>query len=180
MAYFKTERLVLRPLQLKDAERVEELAKDYDVAKTTLNIPHPYPAGGAKEYIQRVTEAEKNGEIVCLAITQKENETFLGIINIKEDVKHHRGELGYWIGKPYWGQGYCTEAVKALIPFSFEELKLNKLFATAFTANQGSWKVMEKSGLKYEGTLKQHVHRSGRYFDLAYYGLLREDYLKER
>lgn len=178
MVSIETERLYLRSLNVSDVDRVEELASVYDVAKTTLNIPHPYPKGSAKEFIERVNISEERGEIVSFAITKKNSDSLIGIINIKLSHAHKRGELGYWIGKPYWGNGYCTEAASALLPFGFTELELNKIIATALSSNPGSWRVMEKIGLTYEGTLKQHVYRFDKFFDLVTYGLLKEEFLK--
>lgn len=135
MASLETERLYLRSLNVRDADRVEELASEYDVAKTTLNIPHPYPKGSAINFIERVNAAEENGEIVSFAITKKGNLRLIGIINIKLSRAHKRGELGYWIGKSYWGEGYCTEAARVLVSFGFKDLQLNKILATALSTN---------------------------------------------
>ena len=179
MQNIKTERLLLRPLNIEDSERIEELAGEYDVAKTTLTIPHPYPKGSAKDFINSVLDAEESGKLVIFAIAQKATERLVGIININLSDTHERGELAYWVGKQYWGIGYGTEAAKSLLSFGFENLKLNKIFAQSFTSNPGSWRIMEKIGLKYEGTLKQHVTRFGKYYDLAYYGLLKEEYLNK-
>ncbi|MDZ5472344.1 GNAT family protein [Bacillus sp. 31A1R] len=176
MQNLETERLLLRTLRLEDSERVEVLASDYDVAKSTLTIPHPYPEGSARDFITSILEAEKSGRISIFAIEEKESGQLIGIINVSIAESYKRGELAYWIGKPYWGKGYGTEATKALISYSFNQLKLNKVFACAFTDNPGSWKIMEKVGLKYEGTLKQHVSRDGVFYDLCYYGLLKDEY----
>ncbi|MDN3017070.1 GNAT family N-acetyltransferase [Paenibacillus sp. BSR1-1] len=172
----ETERLLLRPLLLSDAERVEELAGDYEIAKTTLTIPYPYPKGAAKQFIIKMNGAEKEGKLVILAITKKEDGVFIGIINLSINIHHERGELSYWIGKEYWRRGYGTEAAKAVIKLGFEELHLNRIFAAAFTNNQGSWRIMEKIGMKHEGTLKQHVLKWGEYEDLSYYGIVNTEY----
>ncbi|KQL54896.1 acetyltransferase [Heyndrickxia shackletonii] len=177
MKMIKTERLILRDLSYGDAENIEELAGDYDVAKTTLTIPHPYPKGVAQEFIASMKIAESEGKVVIFSIERKEDSSFIGIININIQKNYHRGELAYWIGKPYWGKGYGTEATKAIIEYGFEKLDLNKIFATSFTNNPGSWRIMEKCGLKHEGILRQHVKRLGEYIDLTYYGLLKDEYL---
>ncbi len=174
----ETERLILRPLTLEDADRVEELASDYDVAKTTLTVPHPYPKGSAKKFIRHVLDAEKEGKIVIFAIINKEESSLIGIMNLSINTSHDRGELAYWIGKPYWGKGFGTEAAKELVKLGFDELHLNRIFAASFTSNPGSWRIMEKIGMKYEGTLKQHLVKWGVYIDLAYYGILKEEYFQ--
>jgi len=171
-----TKRLILRKLAPNDANIIEELAGDYDVAKTTLNIPHPYPEGSAVVFIHSVLESEDNGQLATCAITIQETGELIGIIAIRVNKTFNRGELGYWVGKPYWGQGYGTEAAKALLQYGFEELKLNRIYAQAFTTNPGSWRIMEKIGLTHEGTLRQHVSRFGEFYDLAQYGMLKKEY----
>lgn len=178
MDQIETKRLLLRKLLASDAERIEKLAGDYDVAKTTLNIPHPYPKGSAQDFIESRHRAEEKKSIAAFAMVEKESQLFIGLINLNLSTPHRRGELAYWIGKDYWGKGYGTEAVKALIAYGFRTLHLHRIYAAAFTSNPGSWKVMEKAGLTYEGTLRQHVARLGEFHDLVYYGLLKEEYEK--
>lgn len=173
--FLETERLLLRRLELEDADRVEELASDYELAKTTLNVPHPYPVGSAADFIRSMWAAEEKG-LVAFAVVEKESESLIGIINIKQTLAFKRGELGYWIGRPFWGKGYGTEAARAMVAHGFETLGLNKVFAGAFADNPGSWRIMEKVGMKHEGTWRQHAMRDGRFVDLTYYGLLRREY----
>ena len=179
MDLIETSRLILRSLTLDDALKVEEYASDYDVAKTTLNIPHPYPEGGAREFITSILEAERNGKIAIFAITKKEDNSLIGLINITGTNANRRAEIGYWIGKPFWGKGYGTEAARAVIKYGFEELNHNRIYALAFTDNPGSWRIMEKSGMKHEGILRQHVIKDGRPVDLTYYAILLEEYIGE-
>ncbi|MFC3417894.1 GNAT family N-acetyltransferase [Salinicoccus hispanicus] len=174
-----TERLLLRSLTVDDAPIIEKLASDYEVAKSTLNIPHPYPEGSAKKFIEHILSAEKNNKVAAFGIIEKETSLLIGLINLNLSEPFDRGELAYWIGKEYWGKGYGTEAARKLVDYGFNHLRLNKVFAASFTSNPGSWRIMEKAGLKYEGTLKQHVARFGQYHDLAYYGLLREEFYAE-
>lgn len=179
MNTLETERLLLRTLTSDDSDRIEELAGDYDVAKSTLNIPHPYPKGSAVQFIDNILISEKNNKIAMFAITLKESRLLIGLANLNLAASYKRGELAYWVGKQYWGKGYGTEAVETLLEYGFNQLNLHRIFAASFTSNPGSWRVMEKIGLKYEGTLKQHVARFGNYYDLAYYGLLKDEYEKE-
>lgn len=173
----ETERLILRSLTEHDANRIEELAKDYDVVRTTLSIPHPYPKGSAKDFIKRVDEEENKGKFIGLSVIEKKSTELIGVINLSLTTQHQRGELAYWIGKPYWNKGYGTEAAQAMVVYGFEKLLLNKIFAASFTSNPGSFRILEKIGMTYEGTLKQHVIREGNYYDLAYYGILKENFL---
>lgn len=176
MKTIETERLTLRSLQLDDALVIEKLAGDYNVAKITLSIPHPYPKGSAKNFITHMLQSETDKKVVIFSIIDKNNNELLGVMNLNLYHIHKRGELAYWIGRPYWGNGFGTEAAKALLHYGFNELHLNKIFAAAFTNNPGSWRIMEKIGMKHEGTFKQHVVKSGEPMDLTYYGILLDEY----
>ncbi|MCU5066559.1 MULTISPECIES: GNAT family N-acetyltransferase [Bacillus cereus group] len=176
MKTIETERLILRSLQLYDALVIEKLAGDYDVAKTTLSIPHPYPKGSAKDFITHMIQAEIDKKVVIFSIIDKNNTELIGVINLNLNHIHKRGELAYWVGKPYWGNGFGTEAAKTLLHYGFNELHLNKIFAAAFTNNPGSWRIMEKIGMKHEGTFKQLVVKSDEPMDITYYGILLDEY----
>lgn len=97
----------------------------------------------------------------------------MGVVSLGLAMAHHRAELGYWIGKPYWGQGYMTEAARAVIEFGFQQLSLNRIVAYAMTKNPASSRVMEKNGMTYEGTFPQHVRKWDDYEDLVAYGIVR-------
>jgi ribosomal-protein-alanine N-acetyltransferase len=91
------------------------------------------------------------------AITEREKDTFIGFIVLCPAKTQPRAEVGYWLGKPYWGKGYMTEALKLLIRLSFEELGLNRVQATHSTQNPASGRVMTKAGMTYEATLRQYI-----------------------
>ncbi|MCP3740738.1 GNAT family N-acetyltransferase [Rossellomorea sp. BNER] len=170
-----SERLRIRPFQLDDAPKVQELAGDIDIAKTTTIIPHPYPDGWAEDWIISTHKSMDKGDSLNFAIVNEQNE-FIGCIYLFINKKHNKGELGYWVGKPYWGKGYCTEAGKVIVKYGFEELGLNRIYADAFTKNPASFKVMENLGLKHEGTFKQSCLYWGVYEDTVVYGLTKSDY----
>lgn len=173
---FETERLMLRPFTLEDAPRVQSLAGDPEVAKTTLTIPHPYADGVAEEWISKHASLAERGHYPFAICLKDAEHTLIGCISIGTHPHYHRAEIGYWIGVDYWSKGYGTEAAKRVIQFGFEELKQNKIWAAAFTFNPGSSKIMEKIGMSYEGTFRDHVIKNGEYQDLAYYGILRSEW----
>ena len=113
---------------------------------------------------------------MIFSILGKNNKELLGVINLNLNRIHKRGELAYWIGRPYWGNGFGTEAAKALLHYGFNALHLNKIFAASFTNNHGSWRIMDKIGMNQEGTFKQHVIKYGESIDLTYYGILLSEY----
>jgi ribosomal-protein-alanine N-acetyltransferase len=88
---------------------------------------------------------------------------------------HDRAELGYWIGAPYWGRGYATEASRAVVRWGFEGLGLRRIHASHFPRNPASGRVLEKLGMRHEGTLRQHVKKWDEYLDLESYGLLADE-----
>ncbi|UCE04405.1 MAG: GNAT family N-acetyltransferase [bacterium] len=173
----QTNRLILRLFTLEDAPAVQRLAGEKDIAATTLHIPHPYEDGMAEEWIGKHQEEYEKGEQVTFAIVHREEKYLVGAIGlsgIREE--HERAEIGYWIGKPYWNQDYCTEAVKAVLQYSFDVLKLNRVYARHFKRNPASGRVMQKVGMKYEGCLRQHFKKWGNFEDSEMYGILREEF----
>lgn len=172
----ETNRLILRPFNLSDAKRVQELAGDSRIAETTLHIPHPYEDGLATLWISTHKDNYENGKSINHAIVIKGTEELIGEISLVLKLIHRKAEVGYWIGVPYWGKGYCTEACKKIIEFGFERYNLNRIYALAMVTNIGSWRVMEKVGMKYEGTRRQDIIKNGVPVDLKSYSILREEY----
>lgn len=169
-----TDRLTLRPFTLADAPQVQRLVSAYEVALNTLTIPHPYPEGGAVEWISRHDEDYEQDRIVHFAIEASgEVVGAIGLILKGDGV----GELGYWVGVPYWGRGYVSEAARAVLQYGFEERKLRRIFACYLTRNPASGRVMEKIGMTYEGTMRRHVTKWDEHCDMAFYGMLREEWL---
>ncbi|MFC1778641.1 GNAT family N-acetyltransferase [Pseudomonadota bacterium] len=117
----ETERLILRRFTSSDAGIVKELAGNYNVAKTTLNVPHPYDEGMAELWIESHPEKWSSKTGAVFAITTKELNQLVGTVSLM-DIEGTQAEIGYWIGEPFWGNGYCTEAVNALIQFSLDNL----------------------------------------------------------
>jgi ribosomal-protein-alanine N-acetyltransferase len=176
----ETKRLVLRPFTLADAPAIQTLAGDKDIAHRTLSMPHPYEDGMAEAWISTHQETYEKGEDIRLAITRRADDALIGAIGLEINQQHARAEAGYWIGKPFWNQGYCTEALKAVIEFGFQELGLNRIQACHFGDNPASGRVMQKAGMTYEGCRRQHVKRLGAFKDLEGYSILRSEYEQSR
>ncbi len=170
----ETARLILRPFALTDAPDVERLAGAPEVADTTLNLPHPYEISDAEQWISGQAARFASGSNVTYAITRREDGLLLGAISLMEiSARHRRAELGYWLGVPFWNQGYMTEAAAALIGYGFNQLNLHKITAAHFTRNPASGRVMQKIGMVHEGVQRQHVCKNGVFEDNALYGLLK-------
>jgi RimJ/RimL family protein N-acetyltransferase len=161
---------------MSDAADVQRLAGDRDIADTVQNIPHPYEDGIAEEWIATHQPGFDAGELANFAVVLRRENTLIGAIGLRIIPQHERGELGYWIGKNYWGNAYCTEAGRAMLEYAFSELKLNRICANHMTRNPRSGKVMQKLGMKHEGRRRQHAKKWGVFEDLEYYGILKHEW----
>lgn len=140
----------------------------------TLNIPHPYEDGMAETWIATHGPAFNREEMVVFAIAPADH-SLVGTISLRLEPRHRRAELGYWIGLPFWGRGYATEAGTAILAYGFGALALNRIHATHLVRNPASGRVMEKLGMQCEGIHRQHVWKDGQFEDLARYAILCTD-----
>ena len=174
-----TERLLLRSFTLEDAADIQCLAGEFDVASTLTNMPHPYEDGMAEEWMQTCSDKYENDEALNFAITRRTDKKLIGGIELRLDPENENGELGYWIGKPYWNCGYATEAAKVVVAYGFEVLKLNRIHAKHFKRNPASGRVLKKIGMRYEGCLRQHIKKWGNFEDLIGYGMLKSEFAEK-
>ena len=172
----ETERLVLRPFCHHDAADVTRLAGDRSVAAMTRNVPHPYEEGMAVEWISRHPSIFEKEEGATFAVTLKPDGILVGAISLMGMCKDHQAELGYWIGKPYWGLGYCTEAALEVLRYAFDVLRLSRVHASHLAQNPASGRVMRKVGMRKEGCRRHHVQKWGQLVDLELYGILQEEW----
>jgi RimJ/RimL family protein N-acetyltransferase len=171
-----TDRLELRPFRDEDAEAIERLAGAYEIALNTLTIPHPYPPGAALEWLANMRKQIEEGRAVNFAIVVRETGELAGGIGLEINRPHDRGEIGYWLGVPYWNRGYVTEAARAIIDYGFRELGLNRIEAGHFSRNPASGRVMQKSGMQREGRQRQFVKKWDEYLDVELYAILRSEW----
>ena len=92
------------------------------------------------------------------------------------NARHRRAEIGYWLGVPYWGQHYMSEAARRVVAFGFTALGLNRIEATCFPWNPASAGVMRNSGMTYEGRLRAYVCKQGKAEDIEMYAILRDEW----
>ena len=171
----ETTRLLLRPFVENDAPIVQKLAGEEDVARNTLAMPFPYLEGMAEAWIGTHINDFNDGKSAIWAITLKDSCQLIGAIGLSLQLQYLLAEMGYWIGKEHWNQGYCTEAVKKVLDFGLKRMNLHKVTASHFGNNPASGHVMEKAGMHYEGTLRSHMMHWNEYKDLVYYGIFREE-----
>ena len=144
--------VVLRTLELADAEHVAALCGDWEVARMTALIPHPYPPESAASFIAACREQDPNGPACTYAVTRADDGLLVGAIGITSSAD--AGEsLGYWIGRPYWGNGYATAALQALIAIE----PVRPLWAHIAEHNIGSQRVVERCGFVLDHTVQEDV-----------------------
>jgi len=172
-----TERLILHPFSLSDAKNMQCLISDYAVVDTLLTVPHPYLEGMAEDWISKRQNVFEEGKGVNFAITLREQGYLIGCISLENiNRTYESAEIGYWIGKPYWRKGYCTEAAEAVLRYGFQVLGLNRVYATHMTRNPRSGRVMQKIGMKHEGQMRQAWKRWNKFEDVEMYAVLKSEY----
>jgi [ribosomal protein S5]-alanine N-acetyltransferase len=153
---------------------VRELAGDASIARTTASIPHPYEEGMAEEWIRSLPGRFESGDLIWAVVLRPD--VLVGSVQLTVESGHERAELGYWIGVPYQGQGYASEAARAACEYAFSRLGLRRVYAHHVAWNPASGRVLEKVGMRREGVLRQHVVARGSVEDMVVYGVLRSDY----
>lgn len=170
-----TERLLIRPLEMSDEADVFAYARDPEVARHTLWEPHE-SIRDTLAFLAFVAEQHRTGRAFIWGIAYRAELRVIGTIGLTNYMAQHaRAELGFAIGRPYWNQGYTTEAVRAVLSFGLRDLGLNRIEAFCKVENIGSARVMEKSGMRFEGVLRQREYIKGHYEDLKLYAILDED-----
>jgi len=168
----RTPRLFLCSLRHSHLDSMLPLISAKEVAATTLRIPHPYTRDDAEKYFASMEPEVDKGKMLRMSIFVEFSGEYCGSIGLHIEREHGRAELGYWIGVPFWGHGYASEAASAIVAYGIQTLGLNRIFATVFAGNTASRRVAEKSGMKYEGCMRQHVNKWGKYLDVEIYAVL--------
>jgi ribosomal-protein-alanine N-acetyltransferase len=173
----RTARLLLGGFALDDAAELQRLAGAREIADTTLAIPHPYHIEDALSWIEYLNSEAGATNAANFAIRLLPQHQLIGSIGLRDiDTPHGQAELGFWIGKDWWGQGYAREAARAVIQFGFESLNLNRICAHHMTRNPASGRVLLASGMQREGVLRQRVQKWGVYEDVVLYAMVRDDW----
>jgi ribosomal-protein-alanine N-acetyltransferase len=172
----RTSRLLLRSLEEQDIPALMRLAGAREIAATTLNIPHPYSEDDARNFLAHGDEEFRAGRSAIFAITILTGGELCGAVVLTIAPMHCRAELGYWIGVPYWGRGFATEAASAVLAFGFEKLALHRIHAHHFAGNMASRRVLEKIGMRHEGHSREHIRKWDWVIDTENYGMLTTEF----
>lgn len=168
----RTARLLLRPFESTDVDDVWAYASDSEVARYRP-LPDPYTRNDAAKFVDRQmrTDWSTNPEFAVFC-----GRRVIGGISLQVNPEHATAELGYLLGKGWWGRGLATEAARAVVDWGFRSLKLHKVYARAHVDNKPSWRVMERLGMTREGVLRGHWKMRDEHVDLVYYGVLRDEW----
>lgn len=165
----RTERLLLRPFAPADAAPFAELAGAFEIADTMISVPHPLPPGFADEWVAAAGPAR-------FAVCDAASGVVAGCAELRDiEAEHSQAELSFWVGRPFWGRGYASEAAAALVRHGFGPLGLNRIYAFHMARNPASGRVLTKLGMRHEGLLRQRVRKWGRFEDVQAYAVLRGD-----
>ena len=175
----ETKRLLLRVPATFDVPEIVALAGDYDVAKNLSRVPHPYSDAHARDWIEQSAEKRLRGTDFVFAITNKQDGAYMGSCGLhKRDGENF--EFGYWLGKPFWGQGFATEAARRLIAFAFMDLALETVVAGYFHDNPASGHVLEKLGSVADGSDQRDCLARGHAVDCHKVVLTRDGFWKKK
>ena len=171
-----TPRLILRKLAISDVPALIKNGNSKSISDNVLNVPSPYTEEDAVAWIAGGWQGFKNGERYAFAIVLREINELIGAIGMHINSADNRAEIGYWLGEDYRDKGIMTEAVKRIIRFGFDEVRLNKIFATCFTDNPSSEKVLQNAGMIKEGELKDQYRVKGVYKSVHQYRVTKQEH----
>jgi ribosomal-protein-alanine N-acetyltransferase len=174
MCILESDRLILRPPRPSDISAMTVWLSDYDVAKMTARVPHPYYEGDAEDFIAGLGSVKDR---YPFAIMRKSDGLFMGCTGLARDGDF---ELGYWLGKPFWGMGYATEAAGRLIGFAFDMLGQAQLTAGWYHDNPASGHVLAKLGARHNGSKMRDCAARGRAVLCHDMLLTRADFLRKQ
>ena len=153
------------------------VAGERSVADTTVSVPHPLTESAARAWIHRAVAESANDRGAHFAVLLGPGEgAFAGYAGIRAiDREHDAAELSFWLAARYGGQGYATEAARAVVTFGFSDLRLNRICAYHMARNPASGRVLAKLGFQQEGCLRQKARKWGIYEDVLVWARLRHD-----
>jgi [ribosomal protein S5]-alanine N-acetyltransferase len=163
-----TNRLVLRPFVFEDTDRLVELLSEKAISETSPTIPYPYDQRTAFEWMINQFAYCSTGEFYAFAVTLKNTKELIGSISLTLKPEQ-QAEIGFWIGKPYWSKGYCSEAATAVINYCFEELKMNLIYAECIHENKASSTVLKNIGMQFDKTVTTYIYRIAKNLELDRY-----------
>ncbi len=175
-----TERLHLRPLVETDIPNVQKYFAHWGVIRHLINtVPWPYPDDGAKDFYHSVVAPNQGKDRWFWAINTKENPDYMiGQVELRYYPINEHSNRGFWLGLPYHGKGYMTEAATAVTDFAFSSLGFEQLCTTSAVSNPASRRVKEKQGMRFVKTKKGALPTGGGDQMEDVFIMTRDDWLK--
>lgn len=153
----ETRRLLLRAPGPQDIPAIARLANDPDIARMTCRMPHPFGQGDAEDFVVQV--AAQDPARAATFLIEHEDQGLVGVIGMFEDADV-APETGYWIGRPFWGRGFATEALEGALVWAGKRWKRRALMAGHFADNPASGRVLEKAGFLYTGETRKRFSKA--------------------
>ncbi len=154
-----------------DISALIKYLNDSGIYERSMRIPQPYGLADAERFLDIVEQTQiTHGHPVHFAIRNSTSE-LIGGLGFEGLVRGHTAEIGYWLGRPFWGQGIMTDVLRAATRFALDEWQLIRISANVFDFNLASVRVLEKNGYQREGVLRKQYRKDGRFIDsilLAY------------
>lgn len=172
-SHIATQRLVLRPPAEADVPRIARLANNRAVADRLARMPHPYGESDARAWIEWTRRLPAGAAVFAIAIKAEGN--FIGACGY-DPLLIGAPDLGYWLGEPYWGQGYATEAAAAVLAHAFEAAGLERMESGCRSDNRASRRVLEKLGFRPSGRATRFSLGAGREVEIDTFSLTREQW----
>ncbi len=170
----ETKRLIMRPPHREDVDDLAAIGNERAIAEMTSRMPHPYSRDDAIAFIEGFENGRYEGCIY--AITETDTGRLIGMGAVENRERFGGLEIGYWLGKPYWGKGYATEAASALVDLAFRVTDTETVFAACRTNNPASRRVLEKQGFVLLGLDEMDSLAAGR-VAIERHSLVREQWL---
>jgi [ribosomal protein S5]-alanine N-acetyltransferase len=168
----ETERLILRKIRLEDAKDIYHYGAQPEVSKYCIWETHK-SVDDALSFINSAILKYENNEPSDWALYHKVDRRVMGAIGyVWVSPENMRCEVGYAISHDYWNKGYTTEALKAFIKYSFDVACLHRIEARCYYENVGSYRVMEKAGMKFEGLLEDQMYVKGDFWSMKLYAII--------
>lgn len=172
----ETERLILRHMKVSDARDMYDYARRPQVTRYLLWAPHD-SLDYTRSYLKQVERCYRQGTFHDFGVILKENNRLIGTCGFARiDEANSTAEAGYVLNPDYWGKGIATEALSAVIALGFEKRGFNRIESRYMVDNQASRRVMEKSGMSFEGIHRQMIFVRDGYEDIGICAILKQDY----
>ena len=180
LATIDTERLLLRALTAEDTDDFFEVYSHVEVMRYWSSPPLPNREAASNQ-INEIHDGFKNRQFLKWGIALRSNDKVIGSVTLfHPDFTHRRVEIGYALGRPYWGQGYMKETLTAVFNYAFDDLNFHRIEADVDPRNAASIRALERLGFQREGYLRERWHVNGEIQDAILFGLLKPDWEAHR